>query len=147
LKRKRKGGFFDLGKIEMLKRRKDTNQEDMKKRTKLFALGIIQLVESLPKERTAEVLGRQLLRSGTSVGSNYRSACRAKAIADFISKMGIVEEEADESLYWMELLIEAGIEVNMKMETLMKEAGELLSITVASIKTARKSQNMSRRRT
>jgi four helix bundle protein len=81
------------------------NQEEMKQRTKLFALGIIQLVESLPKERTTEVLGRQLLRSGTSVGSNYRSACRAKSIADFISKMGIVEEEADESLYWMELLI------------------------------------------
>jgi len=123
------------------------NQEEMKQRTKLFALGIIQLVESLPKERTAEVLGRQLLRSGTSVGSNYRSACRGKSIADFISKMGIVEEEADESLYWMELLIEAGIEVNIKMEALMKEAGELLSITVTSIKTARKSQNLSRRRT
>jgi four helix bundle protein len=131
----------------MPKRGKDMNQEEMKQRTKLFALGIIQLVESLPKERTAEVLGRQLLRSGTSVGSNYRSACRAKSIADFISKMGIVEEEADESLYWMELLIEVGIEVNMKMEALMKEAGELLSITVASIKTARKSQNLSRRRT
>ena len=123
------------------------NQEEMKQRTKVFALGIIQLVESLPKERTAEVLGRQLLRSGTSVGSNYRSACRAKSIADFISKMGFVEEEADESLYWMELLIEAGIEVNIKMEALMKEAGELLSITVASIKTIKKSQNLSRRRT
>ena len=123
------------------------DQETMKRRTKLFALSIIQLVESLPKERTAEVLGRQLLRSGTSVGSNYRSACRGKSIADFISKMGIVEEEADESLYWMELLIEAGIEVNIKMEALMKEAGELLSITVTSIKTARKSQNLSRRRT
>jgi four helix bundle protein len=123
------------------------NQGEMKQRTKLFALGIIQLVESLPKERTAEVLGRQLLRSGTSVGSNYRSACRAKSIADFISKMGIVEEEADESLYWMELLIEAGINVNLKMEALMKEAGELLSITVASIKTARKSQSLSGKRT
>jgi four helix bundle protein len=123
------------------------NQEEMKQRTKLFALGIIQLVESLPKGRITEVLGRQLLRSGTSVGSNYRSACRAKSIADFISKMGIVEEEADESLYWMELLVEAGIEVNMKMEALMKEAGELLAITVASIKTAKKSKNLSRSRT
>ncbi len=122
-------------------------QEEMKQRTKLFALSIIQLVETLPKERTAEVLGRQLLRSGTSVGSNYRSACRAKSIADFISKMGIVEEEADESLYWMELLIDAGIEVNIKIEALMKEAGELLSITVASIKTARKNQNLRRGRT
>jgi len=122
------------------------NQEEMKQRTKLFALGIIQLVESLPKERTAEVLSRQLLRSGTSVGSNYRSACRAKSMADFISKMGIVEEEADESLYWMELLIEAGIEVSLQMKALMKEAGELLAITVASIKTARKSKNLSKRR-
>jgi four helix bundle protein len=122
------------------------NQEEMKKRTKLFALDIIKLVESLPKDRTSEVLGRQLLRSGTSVGSNYRSACRAKSIADFISKMGIVEEEADESLYWMELLIEAGIKVNMKMEALMIEAGELIAITVASIITARKSKNLSSRR-
>lgn len=122
------------------------NQEEMKQRTKLFALGVIQLVESLPKERTTGVLGGQLLRAGTSVGSNYRSACRAKSTADFISKMGIVEEEADESLYWMELLIDAGIEVNRKMEALMKEAGELLSITVASIKTARKSQNLKRKR-
>ncbi len=122
------------------------NQEEMKKRTKLFALDIIKLVESLPKDRTSEVLGRQLLRSGTSVGSNYRSACRAKSIADFISKMGIVEEEADESLYWMELLIEAGLKVNMKMEALMIEAGELIAITVASIITARKSKNLSSRR-
>lgn len=122
------------------------NQEEMKQRTKLFALGIIQLVESLPKERTAGVLGGQLLRAGTSVGSNYRSACRAKSIADFISKMGIVEEEADESLCWMELLIDAGIEVNRKIEALMKEAGELLSITVASIKTARENQKLRRRR-
>jgi four helix bundle protein len=106
----------------MPKRGEDMNQEEMKQRTKLFALGIIQLVESLPKERIAGVLGGQLLRSGTSVGSNYRSACRAKSIADFISKMGIVEEEADESLYWMELLIEAGIEVSVKMDALMREA-------------------------
>ena len=84
------------------------NQDEMKQRTKLFALGIIRLVESLPKGQTSKVLGRQLLKSGTSVGSNYRSACRAKSVADFISKMGIVEEEADESLFWMELLIEAG---------------------------------------
>ena len=123
------------------------DQETMKRRTKLFALGVIQLVESLPKERTAEVLRRQLLRSGTSVGSNYRSACRAKSIADFISKMGIVEEEVDESLYWMELLTEAGIEVSINMEALMKEARELLSITVASINTAKKNKKINRSRT
>jgi four helix bundle protein len=122
------------------------NQEEMKQRTKLFALGVIRLVESLPKERTAEVLGRQLLRSGTSVGSNYRSACRAKSISDFISKIGIVEEEVDESLYWMELLREAGIEVGINMKALMREAGELLAITVASIKTARKNKTNFRSR-
>jgi len=130
----------------MPKRRKDMNQEEMKQRTKFFALGIIQLVESLPKGRTTTVLGGQLLRSGTSVGSNYRSACRAKSLADFISKMSIVEEEADESLYWMELLIEAGTEISVKMDALMKEAGELLAITVASIRTARKRKTLSNKR-
>ena len=115
-------------------------QEDLKQRTKEFALRIIGLVEVLPKERTADVIGRQLLRSGTSVGANYRSACRAKSTADFISKMGIVEEEADESLFWMELLIESGIVPASKLESLTKEADELLAITVASIKTARKAK-------
>jgi len=79
--------------MEMPKRRKDMNQEEMKQRTKLFALGIIQLVESLPKERTAEVLGRQLLRSGTSVGSNYRCACRAKSIADLFLRWVLLKRK------------------------------------------------------
>ncbi|MBL7178055.1 MAG: four helix bundle protein [Desulfobacteraceae bacterium] len=113
-------------------------QKDLKQRTKEFALRIIKLVESLPKGRTADVLGRQLLRAGTSVGANYRSACRARSTADFISKMGIVEEEADESLFWMELLIESGIVKIEKLESLMKEADELIAITVASINTARR---------
>ena len=112
--------------------------KDLKQRTKKFALRVIRLVESLPKGRTADVLGRQLLRSGTSVGANYRAACRAKSPADFISKMGTVEEEADESLFWMELLIEGGIVKSGKLESLMKEADELLAITVSSINTARK---------
>ena len=116
------------------------DQEGLKQRTRLFALGIIKTVEALPKGRTSEVLGRQLLRSGTSVGSNYRSACRAKSAADFISKMGTVEEEADESLYWMELLIEAGIVTSGGFEPLRKEAAEILAITVASIKTARRNK-------
>ena len=80
------------------------NQEEVKRRTKQFALRVIRLVESLPRGRTADVIGNQLLHSGTSVGANYREACRAKSNADFISKMGTVEEETDESLYWMELL-------------------------------------------
>ena len=112
--------------------------DDLKKRTKSFALRIIRLVEALPKGRTAGVISRQLLRSGTSVGANYRSACRARSTAEFISRMGIVEEEADESLFWMELLIEAGIVTPEKLEPLVKEADELLAITVASINTAKK---------
>lgn len=113
------------------------NQEELKKRTKAFALRVIQLVEALPRSRTAEVIGKQLLRSGTSVGANYRAACRAKSPADFISKMGTVEEEADESMYWMELLIEAEIVPSENLQLLLAEANELVAITVASIKTAR----------
>ena len=115
--------------------------KDLKKRTKEFALRVIRLVEALPKGRTTDILGRQLLRSGTSVGANYRAACRARSNADFISKMGIVEEETDESLYWMELLIEAELVQAVKLESLMKEANELLTITVSSIKTARRKKN------
>jgi four helix bundle protein len=95
-------------------------------------------VESLPKNKTAEIIGRQLLRSGTSVGANYRSACRARSTSDFIAKMGIVEEEADESIYWMELLFESGMRPQDKIDPLKGEAGELLAITVSSFKTARK---------
>ena len=113
-------------------------KEEMKRRTKQFGLRVIRLVASLPKGRTAEVIGWQLLRSGTSVGANYRAACRAKSTADFISKMGTVEEEADESLYWMELLVEARIVKLEALEPLMKEADELLAITVASINTAKR---------
>jgi len=114
------------------------DSDDLKRRTKQFALRVIRLVESLPKGRTANVIGHQLLRSGTSVGANYRAACRAKSNADFISKMGIVEEEADESIYWMELLIESGILRIEKLESLMKEADELVAITVSSINTAKR---------
>ncbi len=114
------------------------NSDELKRRTKEFALRVIRLVESLPRGRTVDVIGRQLLRSGTSVGANYRAACRAKSTADFISKMGTVEEETDESLYWMELLIEAKIVEPDKLESLMNEADELLAITVASINTAKK---------
>jgi len=112
-------------------------EKDLKQRTKEFALRIISLVEALPRGRTADVIGGQLLRSGTSVGSNYRSACRARSTADFISKMGIVEEEADESLFWMELLVEAELMGEQRVQDLMKEADEILAITVSSIKTAK----------
>lgn len=116
------------------------NANELKKRTKAFALQIIRLVEELPRGRTADVIGKQLLRCGTSVGANYRASCRAKSRADFISKMGTVEEEVDEAMYWMELLIESGIVESTKLGPLMKEADEILAITVSSIKTARRNR-------
>ncbi len=112
--------------------------DDLKERTKAFALRVVHLVEALPKTRTADVIGKQLLRCGTSVGANYRAAARARSTADFIAKMGIVEEEADESLYWMELLIGAELMSAERLKPLMAEANELVAITVASINTARK---------
>ena len=113
------------------------NNNELKQRTKTFALRIIGMVETLPKGRVSEVIGRQLLRSGTSVGANYRAACRAKSTADFISKMGTVEEEADESIYWMELLTGAKLAQPEKLQPLMDEANELVAITVSSINTAK----------
>jgi four helix bundle protein len=115
------------------------SNENLRQRTKQFALRVIRLAESLSRDRTCDVLGNQLLRAGTSVGANYRSACRSKSTADFISKMGTVEEEADESGYWMELLVDAGKIKPAKISALMKEADELTAIAVASINTARRS--------
>lgn len=113
------------------------NELEFKGRTKAIALRVIQLVEALPKNRTAEVIGRQLLRSGTSIGANYRAACRGVSRADVIAKLGDVEEEADESLYWMELLLDAGIVPEQKLRDLMTEINEILAMTVASIRTMR----------
>jgi four helix bundle protein len=113
------------------------NEELFKARTRRLALDIMGLVESLPRSRTADVIGRQLLRSGTSVGANYRAACRGKSTADVISKLAIVEEEADETIYWLELLIESGIVSIAKVEKLLKETDEIIAMTVASIKTLR----------
>jgi len=114
-------------------------QNDLLDRTKQFALATIKFCEALPKDETSRVLGRQLLRSGTSVGANYRAANRAKSKADFISKMGTVLEEADESAYWIELILAAG-KVNSKTsEPLHCEANELVAIAVSSINTARRS--------
>lgn len=116
------------------------DERELKHRTKKLALRVIKLVESLPKGQTAEVIGKQLLRSATSVGANYRAACRGKSPADVLHKMAIVEEEADESLYWMELLIESGITSEAKLSNLMSETNEIVAMTVASIKTLRSNQ-------
>lgn len=113
--------------------------EELKKRTQNFALNIIRFSKSLSNQTISSMVGRQLLRCGTSVGANYRAACRAKSRADFISKMKIVEEECDESLYWMELLEATQMGNSSAIKTLMEEARQILSITVASIRTARSS--------
>ncbi|MEH2003450.1 MAG: four helix bundle protein [Nostoc sp.] len=113
------------------------NEQEFKARTKQLALRVIRLVDQLPQTRIADVIGKQLLRSATSVGANYRAACRAKSTADLIAKLGIVEEEADETLYWLELLIESGLMRAEKLKSLMQEATEILAMTVASIKTLR----------
>ena len=112
--------------------------EELKGRTKMFALRVIRLAEALPKTQVAELLGRQLLRAATSVGANYRAACRARSQADFISKIGVVEEEADESAYWLELLRETGSADGRRVDDLSKEANELTAIFTASGRTARR---------
>ena len=96
------------------------------------------MVEALPRNRSADVIGRQLLRSATSVAANYRSACTAQSRADMIRKLKIVEEEADESLLWMELLVESSIMKEEKLTALMQEMREILKMVIASIKTLRK---------
>lgn len=99
------------------------------------------MVQALPGDPVASVIARQVLRSGTSVGANYRAACRARSKIDMIAKLKIVEEEADETLYWLELLVEANIVPRARLEPLMTETNELLAMTVASIITLRKSTN------
>jgi four helix bundle protein len=108
----------------------------MKMRTRRFALDVIRLVGDLPKTVEGRAVGNQLVRSGTSLGANYRAACRGKSKADFIAKLGIVEEEADESCYWLELIIEGELFEKDRTEVLLKEANELTAIIVASRKTA-----------
>ena len=117
----------------------DVNAEELKKRTKQFGLRCIKVVEALPKNRTADVLGKQLLRSATSVGANYRSACRAQSKPTFISKIAIAIEEADESLFWLAMMIEAGLIPEKKLAELMQEGSEIVAILTASSKTAKRS--------
>ena len=116
------------------------NQPDLKRRTKAFALRILKLVDALPKTTAGRALASQIVRSGTSVAANYRAACRARSTADFIAKMGIVEEEADETLFWLELLEESELVTAAKLTAIKEEANELIAITVASIKTARRNR-------
>lgn len=112
--------------------------EDLRERTKRFALRILRLYRALPAKEDARILGRQLLRSGTSVGANYRAACRARSRAEFIAKLGVVLEESDESVFWLELLLQGGILSEEQMGALIKEAKELTSIFVTSLRTAKR---------
>lgn len=110
---------------------------DLKLRTKQFALRVIALVESLPKTQTARVFGNQLLRCCTSVPANYRAACRSRSNADFIAKIGIVEEETDESVFWIEMLVEKNLVKPARVKDLLEEGNQLTAIWVSSITTAR----------
>jgi len=112
---------------------------DLRNRTMQLALRVIRLVESLPPGETSRVIGRQLLRCGTSPGANYRAAKRAKSRADMLNKLKIVEEETDETLYWLELLVKGDIVSAKKLEPLHQEVEEILAMTVSSIKTLRDS--------
>jgi len=113
------------------------NHDNLKQRTKQFALRVIRMSEAMPRSIPGDVLNRQIVRSATSVAANYRSACRGKSRADFVAKMGIVEEEADETALWLELIAEAGLLPETKTAALHAEAGELTAIAVSSIRTAR----------
>jgi len=113
------------------------DEQAFKQRTKKLALRVIELVEALPKTKTTEVIGRQLLRCATSVGANYRAACRGKSTADVLAKLAIVEEEADETAYWLELLVESGTVEEGRIAELLKESNEITAMIVASIKTLR----------
>ena len=110
---------------------------DLRIRTKSFALRIVRLYRTLPRSEEARIIGKQLLRAGTSIGANYRAACRSRSRAEFISKIGIVLEEADESVFWLELLLAAEILTKAKIEDLLAEANELTSIFVATLRTTK----------
>ena len=116
--------------------------DELRRRTKQLAIGIVRLCRSFPPTPEARIIGNQLLRCGTSVGANYRAVCRARSRADFVSKIGIVVEEADEAVFWLELLVETGVAPASRVTVLIHEANELLAIFGASQLTAK--QNVSR---
>jgi len=116
--------------------------DELKNRLKLFSLRIIKLSESLPNNKTGNALGNLIIRSGTSPGANYRSACLGKSDKDFLNKLKMVEEELDETLYWLELIVESGLVKHDLLDGLMKENQELLNIIVSSIKTMKNKINL-----
>ena len=116
--------------------------DELKKRLKVFALRIIKLSESLPNNTTGNIIAKQIIRSGTSPGANYRSACLGKSDKDFLNKLKMVEEELDETLYWLELIVESGLVKANLLDELMKENLELFKIIVSSINTMKKKLNL-----
>ena len=110
-------------------------QEEIKRRTKRIGLEVIKLIDELPNKLSARAIGNQIIRSSTSIGANYRAACRAKSTADFVNKLKIVEEETDETIYWLEVLVESGLVLKERLSGLLSETNEVLSIIVASINT------------
>jgi four helix bundle protein len=123
----------------VLKRQKELIMDEkmFKARTKKLAVAIIKQADKLPRSLASDVIGKQLVRSGTSIGANYRAACRAKSTPDMINKLKIVEEEADETEYWLELLVEAELIPEAQIKNIYKETDEILAMTVASLKTLR----------
>ena len=112
--------------------------EELKNRSKQFAIRIVKLFRSLPRTEDARIMGKQVLRSGTSVAANYRAVCRARSKAEFIAKIGVAVEEADETVLWLELLVDTDIVRESRMTSLLAEANELLAIFAASQYTAKK---------
>ncbi len=115
------------------------DQAELKKRTKQFSLRVMKMVGALPNDSVGRAIGNQLIRSGTSVGANYRAACRGRSKAEFVAKLGVVIEEADESGYWMELIIEGELLSRDKVDSLLDEANQITAIVVASRKSAQQS--------
>lgn len=118
------------------------NKSELKSRTKKFALRIIKLVDELPNTKAGHTIGNQIIRSGTSIAANYRAACRARSSAEFISKLAIVEEESDETLFWLELIVESNLVKEEHLKELIKEADELTAIFTAAGKTAKANKNL-----
>jgi four helix bundle protein len=124
-----------------LRNGKPMTPQELKDRTKAFAIWIVKMFRSLPKETDAQVIGKQALRSGTSVGANYRAACRARSHAEFLAKLGVVVEEADETVYWLELLRETQAIKSGRLDPLMNEAQQLTAIFTVAKETARQNRN------
>ena len=136
-------GLEILKRSDPLETRMASQQEDLRRRTKQFAIAVIRLVRGLPNKPESWVIGKQLLRSATSIAANYRAAGRARSHVEFIAKIGVVVEEADETVFWLELLMEAAVSQSRDLPELLREANELVAIFAASQRTARQSTSNS----